>query len=62
MGLNYLARGTYQRQLGQDFSATMAQSTISKNLRRFATAFRDEFFADWIKYPTDEEKELNKNA
>jgi len=62
MGLNFLARGTYQRQLGQDWLTTMAQPTISRQLNRFAAAFQSEFLAEWVKFPTEKEKELNKRG
>lgn len=60
MGINFLARGTYQRELGQDFMTAMAQSTISKNLTRFTTHFQDEFFQKWVQLPSEEEKTANK--
>lgn len=60
MGINYLSRGTYQRELGQDYMTAMAQSTVSKNLEKFTTAFQTEFLHGWVQLPTEEEKVASK--
>jgi hypothetical protein len=62
MGLNYLARGTYQRELGQDFYHAMGQSTVSEHLKQFLDAFSDSFFRDWVRWPEGEDLENNKKA
>ncbi|XP_067208171.1 putative nuclease HARBI1 isoform X2 [Linepithema humile] len=53
--LNFMASGSYQRRVGQDFLTCMSQSVFSGILHLVVTALNNHM-PEWIKYPTERQE------
>ncbi|XP_024882511.1 putative nuclease HARBI1 isoform X3 [Temnothorax curvispinosus] len=51
--LNFIASGSYQKRVGQDYLSCMSQPTISKILRKVVNAL-NILMEQWIKFPIEE--------
>jgi hypothetical protein len=59
--LNFLASGSYQRRVGQDFLHALCQTSVSVSVKQVIRAVNQHLIAHWIKFPiTEEARQRNK--
>lgn len=51
--LNFIASGSYQKRVGQDYLTCISQPTVSKILRNVVYAL-NMLMDQWIKFPIEE--------
>lgn len=51
--LNFIASGSYQKRVGQDYLTCISQATFSKILRKVVNAL-NILMDQWIKFPIEE--------
>ena len=51
--LNFIASGSYQKRVGQDYLTCISQPTVSKILRNVVNAL-NILMEQWIKFPIEE--------
>lgn len=51
--LSFMASGSYQRKIGQDFLSCMCQSSMSKVLHQVVEGL-NQIMEEWIKFPTQQ--------
>ncbi|XP_055843196.1 putative nuclease HARBI1 [Episyrphus balteatus] len=53
--LHFYASGSYQRDIGQDFSAAMSRTMISRIVGEVSLILQNKFSGKWIKFPREDE-------
>ncbi|XP_055904862.1 putative nuclease HARBI1 [Eupeodes corollae] len=53
--LHFFASGSYQRDIGHDFSAAMSRSMISRCIREVSSVLHNKLMKKWIMFPSIEE-------
>lgn len=58
--IHFFATGSYQRDIGHDFSAAMSRSMISRSIADVSSVLQNHLMNKWIKFPSVEEYEVIK--
>lgn len=49
--LRFYACGSYQLGIGQDFTISLSQSSVSRSIKSVSQAIRTHLLKDWVKFP-----------
>lgn len=49
--LHFFATGSYNRDIGQDFSAALSKTMVCRAVQEVATVLQNELMSNWIKFP-----------
>ncbi|XP_055852488.1 putative nuclease HARBI1 [Episyrphus balteatus] len=58
--LHFFATGSFQRDVGQDFTAALSRTMVSRSVKEVSTVLQNKLMPKWIQFPTEEEYEAIK--